>query len=508
MNDYEETPALAAGWFRALILLTFCLILLLIVFLPTFRDIVSLWWRSSTYNHGFLILPIVGYLIWQSRHRMASLTPAPSLVAVVVMLGASLLWVMGKLAGVAVVEQFAAVAMLPVTAWGILGTKVAQTLLFPLTYILFAVPAGDFLVGPLQDITAEFVVWALKLTGIPVYLEGRYFYIPSGAFEVAEACSGVGYLIASLALGTLYAYLTYRSPWRRLAFIVLSGVVPIVANGVRAYVIVMIADLSDYTLAVSIDHIIYGWVFFGVVMLLLFWLGSLFREDIRDPAEEPGPVMPSTGDGPRGNVLLAAGLIVVLALATKGMVILDAARTAGIPEAAVGLPAGQGGWEGPVTAGDGWRPRFRKAEELVGDYGRGSSAVRLYLAYYSGRDRDAELINWANRLYGDEHRRLDEWRESMDLPGRGRWRVNAVLIEDDAERRLLWYWYEVGGTPTISKVEAKALALRQRLLGGEQGAAAWVIGTVVPGDVEESSRVLRDYLREMLPVLKVAEVRQ
>ena len=78
-----------------------------------------------------------------------------------------------------------------------------RRILFPLAYLLFAVPLGDFLVGPLQDVTAVFTVWALQLTGIPVYLEGRFFYIPTGAFEVAEACSGIRYLIASLALGRI-----------------------------------------------------------------------------------------------------------------------------------------------------------------------------------------------------------------------------------------------------------------------------------------------------------------
>lgn len=72
-----------------------------------------------------------------------------------------------------------------------------------------------------------------------MWWEGLYLSIPAGHFEVAEACSGLRYLMASVALGVLYAYLTYRSPWRRLAFVVLSMVMPIVANGIRAYGIVM-----------------------------------------------------------------------------------------------------------------------------------------------------------------------------------------------------------------------------------------------------------------------------
>ena len=56
---------------------------------------------------------------------------------------------------------------------------------------------------------------------------------------------------------------------------------PIVANWLRAYMIVMIGHLSNNKLAVGVDHIIYGWVFFGLVMLLLFWVGSFWQESPR-----------------------------------------------------------------------------------------------------------------------------------------------------------------------------------------------------------------------------------
>ena len=103
---------------------------------------------------------------------------------------------------------------------------------------------------------------------------------------MVEACSGLRYLIASFTLGTLYAYLTYRSLARRLVFIALSLIVPIVANGIRAYLIVMTGHLSDMQLAVGVDHLIYGWVFFGFVMLLLFWIGSFWREDDKANAND------------------------------------------------------------------------------------------------------------------------------------------------------------------------------------------------------------------------------
>ena len=70
-------------------------------------------------------------------------------------------------------------------------------------------------------------------------------------------------IIASLTVGTLFAYLSYRSLNRRLIFVGVAFAVPVIANWMRAYMIVMIGHLSGNKLAVGVDHLIYGWVFFG-----------------------------------------------------------------------------------------------------------------------------------------------------------------------------------------------------------------------------------------------------
>lgn len=89
--------------------------------------------------------------------------------------------------------------------------------------------------------TAKITVICLRMSGIPVYQEGLQFVIPSGNWSVVEACSGIRYLIASVTVGTLFAYLNYRSLKRRLLFVVVSFLVPIIANWARAYIIVMLA---------------------------------------------------------------------------------------------------------------------------------------------------------------------------------------------------------------------------------------------------------------------------
>src|SRR5699024_10044941 len=187
-------------------------------------------------------------------------------------------WLLAKVADVLFAEQLLLVAMIRVIVWGLLGDKVVRALAFPLAYLFFAVPLGEALIPPLRDFTAAFAVKGLQFCNVPVYWEGRYLTIPTGHFLVAEACSGLRYLIASLALGTFYAYITYRSYCRRVMFIVANNAVPVIANGLLAYGIIMLAYISNMKLSTCIYHIIYGWIFFGVVMFLPFWIGSFWRE--------------------------------------------------------------------------------------------------------------------------------------------------------------------------------------------------------------------------------------
>ena len=153
--------------------------------------------------------------------------------------------IVAALTDVLELQQMALVEMATAIVWEVLGTEIARALVFPLGYLFFAVPLGEGLVPYLMDFTADFTVKALQFSGVPVYREALYFSIPSGNFEVVKACSGIRYLIASVALGTLYAYISYRSVSRRLLFIALAVLVPIVANGVRAYGIVMLAHLRN-----------------------------------------------------------------------------------------------------------------------------------------------------------------------------------------------------------------------------------------------------------------------
>ncbi len=256
------------------------LLLLWIGFLyrDTVASMTDIWSRSDTFAHGFFIAPISLWLVWRQRERLTAVTPLVSPVWALPLLLLGGTWWVGHVIAANVVVQFSFVGMLIASVFLMLGWPVARLILFPLLFLLFAVPFGEFLLPLLIEKTADFTVLALRLTGVPVYREGNNFQIPSGAWSVVEACSGVRYLIASVTVGALFAYLNYRSWQRRLVFVLVSIAVPVIANWVRAYMIVMLGHLSDNRIATGVDHLIYGWVFFGVVISIMFAIGARWTE--------------------------------------------------------------------------------------------------------------------------------------------------------------------------------------------------------------------------------------
>ena len=234
---------------------------------------------STAYNHCFLVIPIAFYLLWDRR---AALVGVPrQLMPTALLLGVPLaaVWLVSERLGIMEGRQLAAVSFVEVLFLAMLGKRLWWAVAGPLLYLYFLVPFGEFLTPGLQDITTFFIRHGLEILGVPAYIDGYVIEIPQGTFFVAEACAGLRFLIASTAFGCLYTLLMYRSPLRRGVFILVSILVPIIANGLRAIGIVYLGYILGSAEAAAVDHILYGWIFFSLVILLLIALGLPFRED-------------------------------------------------------------------------------------------------------------------------------------------------------------------------------------------------------------------------------------
>lgn len=251
---------------------------------------VGVWTDSTAYNHCFLVLPIVAYLLWDRRDTLALAAPTPNAWFALAAIPVSIVWLLAERLGIMEGRQLMMMTLVEIFFLSVLGGRLFYRLAGPLLYLYFLVPFGAFITPTLQGFTTSFVVHGLNLLNIPNYSDGYAIEIPEGSFLVAEACAGLRFLIASVAFGCLYALLMYRSPLRRGVFILISIIVPIIANGFRALGIVVAGHLIGSAQAAVADHLIYGWLFFSVVILLQIALGLPFRQDHRS-APRPVPAV-------------------------------------------------------------------------------------------------------------------------------------------------------------------------------------------------------------------------
>lgn len=515
---------MSTRWRNTLLMLVLLMAFILLLYGRTAWGMAMIWARSDTYAHGFVVPLISLWLAWRQRAVVLALVPAPGAWAWLGMLCAAGLWLAGDLVAVNAVTQLALVAMLVLAVPAVAGWAVARALTFPLGFLFFSVPLGDFMLPQLMEWTADFTVLALRLSGIPVFREGLQFVIPSGNWSVVEACSGIRYMIASLTVGCLFAYLSYSSLRKRWIFMGVALLVPVVANWLRAYLIVMMGHLSGNALATGVDHLIYGWLFFGLIISVMLFIGARWTDASMLIA--PAPVgtagaLPTAGPS-RGRTsvwaLTAAAFVVAWAPHGVEWVLRQGSNPHAVQLAAVPPQAGWSSNDMPLSD---WRPAFEHtsadADAVYADAQQ--HLVGLHLAYYRQQDYERKLVSSENMLvkHNDPRwARVSTGSAHTQLAGEPLAVDTAVLRESGqglahtGKRLLAWRFYWVHGRFTSSDSWAKVLGALARIQGRGDDAAIVVVYTPLDPQVladqaqEAATQTLQAFLAGHGEVLRLA----
>jgi len=471
-------PLIPAYWHRPLAAFVLLLVVILAAYWHSAWAMAMTWTRSETYAHGFVVPLITLWLVWRQRAVLAGMVPRPGSLAWLLMAGAAALWLAGDLVAVNAATQLALVSLIVLAVPAVLGWQVTRALAFPLAFLFFAVPIGDFLLPRMMEWTADFTVLALRASGIPVYREGLQFIIPSGAWSVVEACSGIRYLIASVTAGCLFAYLSYQSMLKRAVFIGVAIVVPLVANWVRAYLIVMLGHLSGNTIATGVDHLIYGWLFFGLVIGVMFLIGARW---VDPPAPAPKAMALAQADAPRQATWLGLALALVVVLAPYGVHAMIGLTAQTAPVHLV-QPQVAAPWTAAAQPPNTWVPMFRHASAdlnmgLLDAQGRPAG---LHISYYRQQDYERKLISSENVLVFSNDptwSRVTSGSTVVQLQGKPL-QVESAVIRNNTrgmaaggERFLAWRFYWVHGVFTASDYVGKLQGALGRISGwGDDGA--------------------------------------
>ncbi len=464
-------PQLSEGWHpplawrRPLLRLVLVWLTLAILFRADWGAMAAQWWDISTYNHILLIPAIIAWLVWQRLGQLARLRPDSWWPGLMIFAVAVLIWVLGAFAGLAIIRQFGAIAMLITASLTLLGPRVGAGLAFPLGYMLLLVPFGEELVAPMQMVTAAMTVAMVHWSGIPAAIDGVFIDTPAGLFEVAEACSGVIFLIAMFAFGVLAAHVCFTSWRRRIGFMMLSLVIPVLANSVRAWGTIFAAQYVGVERAAGFDHIVYGWLFFALIIAATLALSWRYFDRPRDAAlidAEAISASPLLSRLAAMHIGAAPALAILAALTLGAVAWLSAAErlTAPLPRQ-IALPEVPG-WHRVDYAPRGWwEPRAGGAEHrLLGRYADGESReADVFIALYGAQGTGRKAAG-----FGEGALRPDSgWSWQAPGPEIG-WGKSDRLLGPYRTARLAYTTYRTGDLLSGSAARLSLANLQDRLV--------------------------------------------
>ena len=478
------------------------------------------WMDTPEYSHAILIPPIAAFLIWQQKDNFERIPFSGSWWGVLIVLLGGVLLVLGQLATIYVLEQYAYLVTLAGLALSFTGKRAFRLLAPPLFILVFMIPLPYFLLNnlstKLQLMSSELGVWFMRLLDISVYVEGNVIDLGGYKLQVAEACSGLRYLFPLMTMGFLVAYFYKGAAWKRIVLFLSSIPITLIMNSIRVGTIGVMVERWGIGMAEGFLHEFQGWAVFMVCTVLLFGEVAVLNRIGREPGtwrqlfgvEFPAPT-------PRGAVLrprtlprsFVAAAAVLLAFVIVAFVLPRPAEI--IPSrASFGeFPARVAGWEGRRSSLEGvYLDALKLDDYLLADYSDASGrAIDLYMAYYNSQ-RKGEAVHsprsclpgggWQLREFGQ--------RTLADIRINGQpLRVNRTLIELGNERQLVYYWFQQRGRIVTNEFAVKWYLFWDALTRHRtDGALVRIIAALPPGgDPEGADRALTEFASQIAPQL-------
>jgi exosortase D (VPLPA-CTERM-specific) len=474
--------------------------------------LISRWFGTEDYSHGIFVPLISGFLIWQSRHRLAQVSKGKAWWGLAVIALGLVLYVIGELSTLFVILHVSLWTVIVGLAIALLGVRGARVIGFPICYLLTAIPLPMFfyagLSSQLQLWSSSLGVGCLQLVGVMAFREGNVIDLGPVQLQVVEACSGIRYLLPLTALALLCAYLFKDKMWKRVVLVLSSIPISIMLNGFRIGMIGVLVELYGKGAAEGFYHLFEGWVIFmvsfGLLIAEMVFLarigevktqGSVFerltwRGQSEDSAHHAGHVVPCRVQSAPGHAYLYS--VALLAPFTLfSMVVVDREEIPPPRTAFVDFPMQIAGWQGaPFPLEQQYIDALRFDDYVLADYRSDSEQpVNFYAAYYRSQRKGQSAHSPQSCLPGGgwEIASLTQRELPMSQGMMQPLRVNRAVIQKGEQKQIVLYWFKQRDRNLTNEYLVKLYLLwdafsRQRT----DGALVRLASLVGPGESESA----------------------
>lgn len=506
-----------------LLMLTASLVFVGVIFWRPLLVTLETWQNSPEYNYGLLVPPLVILMLWRDLARTDARISGG-------WLGTGLV-VFGLLLGL--VEflsqtRFPGLVGLFVTVIGLFiawqGEMRARRVWPGLVFLLFGLPMANgiqvILTSALQLVSSVGAVAVIRAFDIPVLREGNIIDLGSIKLQVAEACSGLRYMFPLATFSFLCAYLFIGNPVQKAVIFLTSIPITIFMNIIRIGVTGILADDFGVAAAEGFFHDFEGWVIYcGCLILLALVMKVLCYTD----RGERSLLQRLDLDFPREAALrLDLGLHRPLRAAKAFlMALVGCVVCLGIMLSIGNRPEYE-----PMRFSFDLFPRqineWRGVEQPVDRESLDALAATDYLSvnYLAGSD---EIVNVWAAYYQSQVSGSAAHSPLVCIPGGGwqiesvgersialapgadapRMTVNRLIIAQENDRQLVYYWFMEGGVVETNEYLAKArLFMNAVLYNRRDGALVRYVTPIRNNDIEAADRILEGFVAEATPKLK------
>ncbi len=254
----------------------------LLLYFPIIIDLVYDWYTDPNYGHGFLIIPVVAWVIWRKREVLKTIPLETSKWGLPVIGASLLLFIAGTAGAEFFTTRVSMVGLLLGITLYMAGQRFVREIWFAFFFLLFMIPVPYIIyysaTFPLQLLGSKIASGVLTVAGIPHLRQGNIIHLPDNySLEVAEACSGLRSLVSLLALGALLGYLTLKTKWKAITLFVATVPIAIAANIFRISITAIGAYGISRAIAEDFLHELSGTIVFMFSLICLLILSSILR---------------------------------------------------------------------------------------------------------------------------------------------------------------------------------------------------------------------------------------
>lgn len=232
---------------------------------------------ESDSSHGLFIPFVVLGLLWWKRVELLAVEPRlwwPGIFLVAAGLFAHLVGYVVQQPRISFVGFLTGLYGLMGLAW---GRHWLRASFFPFFLLAFCIPTpGMDSVTFRMRLLVSWIVEHIAHLGLAPDLvrDGTQLMDAQHtfAYEVAAACSGIRSLMALLALTTIYAFTSFKSPWKRAVMVASAFPLAIAGNVLRLCFTIMIAEVGGQSAGKAVETKA-GLVTFLVAIAGVYFLG-------------------------------------------------------------------------------------------------------------------------------------------------------------------------------------------------------------------------------------------